>query len=68
MAISANQKLPREIFAELIPVLFTGHLDVVEALRKDWSMDPFKFQEIDGYFYGRGTSDMKGDVADFFGS
>ncbi len=116
-AISANQKLAREIFAELIeinttvnngsteaaegmaarlvnegfpvgdinvvgpqpkhlnlvvryrgngklhPVLFIGHLDVVEALRKDWSMDPFKFQEIDGYFYGRGTSDMKGDDA-----
>jgi acetylornithine deacetylase/succinyl-diaminopimelate desuccinylase-like protein len=45
------------------PILFIGHLDVVEALRKDWSMDPFKFQEIDGYFYGRGTSDMKGEDA-----
>jgi hypothetical protein len=32
-------------------------LDVVEALRKDWSFDPFKFIESDGYFYGRGTTD-----------
>lgn len=41
------------------PVLFIGHLDVVEARREDWSMDPFKFTEQDGYFYGRGTRDMK---------
>jgi acetylornithine deacetylase/succinyl-diaminopimelate desuccinylase-like protein len=47
----------------LPPILFIGHLDVVEALRQDWSFDPFKFLEKDGYFYGRGTSDMKGDDA-----
>src|SRR5579859_5501224 len=41
------------------PVLFIGHLDVVEALRSDWSMDPFEFIEKDGFFYGRGTEDMK---------
>jgi acetylornithine deacetylase/succinyl-diaminopimelate desuccinylase-like protein len=41
------------------PVLFIAHLDVVEALRQDWSMDPFKFNEVDGFFYGRGTSDIK---------
>jgi acetylornithine deacetylase/succinyl-diaminopimelate desuccinylase-like protein len=46
------------------PVLFIGHLDVVEALRQDWSFDPFKFREIDGYFYGRGTTDMKNEDAD----
>jgi acetylornithine deacetylase/succinyl-diaminopimelate desuccinylase-like protein len=45
------------------PVLFIGHLDVVEAKREDWPADPFKFREQDGYFYGRGTSDMKGDDA-----
>jgi acetylornithine deacetylase/succinyl-diaminopimelate desuccinylase-like protein len=45
------------------PILFIGHLDVVEANRSDWSFDPFKFLEQDGYFYGRGTSDMKGDDA-----
>jgi acetylornithine deacetylase/succinyl-diaminopimelate desuccinylase-like protein len=45
------------------PVLFIGHLDVVEARRADWSFDPFVFLEKDGFFYGRGTSDMKGDDA-----
>jgi acetylornithine deacetylase/succinyl-diaminopimelate desuccinylase-like protein len=47
----------------LQPILFIGHLDVVEALRQDWSLDPFIFLEKDGYFYGRGTSDMKDDDA-----
>jgi acetylornithine deacetylase/succinyl-diaminopimelate desuccinylase-like protein len=42
-----------------LPVLLIGHLDVVEARREDWSTDPFKFIEKDGYFYGRGTQDMK---------
>jgi acetylornithine deacetylase/succinyl-diaminopimelate desuccinylase-like protein len=41
------------------PVLLIGHLDVVEARREDWTTDPFKFIEKDGYFYGRGTQDMK---------
>jgi acetylornithine deacetylase/succinyl-diaminopimelate desuccinylase-like protein len=41
------------------PILFIGHLDVVEALREDWTTDPFEFIEKDGYFYGRGTEDMK---------
>jgi acetylornithine deacetylase/succinyl-diaminopimelate desuccinylase-like protein len=41
------------------PILFIGHLDVVQALRLDWSMDPFKFNQVDGFFYGRGTSDIK---------
>src|ERR1700749_1162046 len=41
------------------PILFIGHLDVVEARREDWTTDPFKFVVKDGYFYGRGTDDMK---------
>jgi acetylornithine deacetylase/succinyl-diaminopimelate desuccinylase-like protein len=41
------------------PLLFICHLDVVEARREDWSMDPFQFIEQDGYFYGRGTGDIK---------
>jgi acetylornithine deacetylase/succinyl-diaminopimelate desuccinylase-like protein len=41
------------------PVLIIGHLDVVEAKREDWTTDPFQFVEKDGYFYGRGTQDMK---------
>ena len=41
------------------PVLLIGHLDVVEAHRTDWTTDPFQFVEKDGFFYGRGTQDMK---------
>jgi acetylornithine deacetylase/succinyl-diaminopimelate desuccinylase-like protein len=48
----------------LSPVLFLGHLDVVDAKREDWSLDPFKLTEQDGWYYGRGTIDMKdGDAA-----
>lgn len=46
------------------PVLFLCHIDVVQALRSDWHTDPFEFVEKDGYYYGRGTQDMKdGDAA-----
>jgi acetylornithine deacetylase/succinyl-diaminopimelate desuccinylase-like protein len=41
------------------PVLFLCHMDVVQALRSDWTTDPFQFAEKDGYYYGRGTQDMK---------
>jgi acetylornithine deacetylase/succinyl-diaminopimelate desuccinylase-like protein len=41
------------------PVLLIGHLDVVEAHREDWTTDPFQFIEKDGFYYGRGTQDMK---------
>jgi acetylornithine deacetylase/succinyl-diaminopimelate desuccinylase-like protein len=41
------------------PVLLIGHLDVVEARPEDWTTDPFKLVEKDGFFYGRGTQDMK---------
>lgn len=44
------------------PVLLLSHLDVVEAKREDWSFDPFKLTEKDGFFYGRGTSDDKDGV------
>jgi len=45
------------------PILFIAHLDVVEARREDWSFDPFVLTEKDGYFYGRGTLDIKGGAA-----
>jgi acetylornithine deacetylase/succinyl-diaminopimelate desuccinylase-like protein len=46
------------------PILFIAHLDVVEARPEDWSMDPFKLTERDGYFYGRGSFDIKDEAAD----
>ena len=46
------------------PVMLIGHLDVVEARRADWVLDPFVLTERDGHFYGRGTLDMKnGDAS-----
>ncbi len=49
------------------PVLLLAHVDVVEALKADWSpdLDPFRFIEKDGYFYGRGTADDKAMAAIF---
>jgi acetylornithine deacetylase/succinyl-diaminopimelate desuccinylase-like protein len=47
------------------PILLLAHLDVVEARREDWSVDPFKLTEKDGYFYGRGTGDDKFMAAAF---
>ena len=41
------------------PIVLLAHLDVVEARPEDWTYDPFVLNEIDGYFYGRGTLDDK---------
>jgi len=41
------------------PMLLLGHLDVVEAKREDWTRDPFTLIEENGYYYARGSSDMK---------
>ena len=47
------------------PILLLAHTDVVPARREDWSFDPFKLIEKDGYYYGRGTSDDKHMAASF---
>ena len=47
------------------PILLLAHIDVVDAKREDWSVDPFKFTEREGYFYGRGTTDNKYMAAAF---
>src|SRR2546426_12385694 len=45
------------------PILLLAHIDVVEARREDWSLDPFTFVEREGFFYGRGTQDIKDGAA-----
>ncbi len=47
------------------PIMLLAHTDVVEAKKEDWSpnLDPFKFIEKDGYYYGRGTADDKAQAA-----
>src|SRR5262245_20731185 len=45
------------------PLLLLAHLDVVEAPPDDWSVDPFRFLERDGFFWGRGTTDDKAMAA-----
>lgn len=47
------------------PLLLVAHVDVVEARREDWTRDPFKLIEEDGYFYARGASDNKANAAIF---
>ena len=47
------------------PILLVAHIDVVPASREDWSMDPFKLIEQDGFFYGRGSGDDKYMAASF---
>ncbi len=49
----------------LKPILLLAHIDVVEALPEDWSVDlnPFRFLERDGYYYGRGVTDNKDEAA-----
>ncbi len=47
------------------PILLVAHLDVVPASREDWSVEPFKLTEQDGYFYARGSGDDKYMAAAF---
>jgi acetylornithine deacetylase/succinyl-diaminopimelate desuccinylase-like protein len=54
--------------SNLKPILIICHEDVVEARRADWSTDPYTFVEKDGFFYGRGTQDMKDADADVVAS
>jgi acetylornithine deacetylase/succinyl-diaminopimelate desuccinylase-like protein len=57
------KKSKKAVTPKLRPILLLGHMDVVEAKREDWSRDPFKLIEEDGYLYGRGTVDMKNGIA-----
>src|SRR5277367_2028584 len=45
------------------PIDLIAHLDVVTANRADWQRDPYRLIEENGYFFGRGTADVKQEVA-----
>ena len=45
------------------PIVLLGHMDVVDALAKDWVLPPFTLTQQDGYFFGRGTMDNKYGIA-----
>src|ERR1700734_4344781 len=45
------------------PIAFIAHMDVVTAKRSDWQRDPYRLIEENGFFFGRGTSDVKQEVA-----
>ncbi|MCG6924758.1 MAG: M20/M25/M40 family metallo-hydrolase [Acidobacteria bacterium] len=45
------------------PILFLGHMDVVEAYAEDWERPPFELTRDETYFYGRGTVDNKFGIA-----
>lgn len=45
------------------PILFSGHMDVVDARPEDWERDPFRLIEENGFFFGRGTGDNKAGIA-----
>ena len=69
LLIPADQPLAGNVVARLRgrgkgkPVLYLCHLDVVAANSADWTRDPFRLTEDDGWLYGRGTIDMKGQDA-----
>lgn len=56
-------RYPGDGSSDEAPILFTGHMDVVDALPEDWERDPFTLVEEDGYFFGRGTHDDKFGIA-----
>lgn len=47
-------------------LLWNGHIDTVPiGNEKHWDVGPFSGKLIDGFVYGRGSSDMKGGIASF---
>ena len=47
------------------PLCFGGHIDVVPLGAKEWSVDPFGADIVDGKLFGRGTTDMKAGISSF---
>lgn len=46
------------------PIAVMAHMDVVTAKPEDWQRDPFTLIEENGYFFGRGTFDIKNGVTE----
>ena len=44
------------------PIALMGHYDVVPVKPEGWTTEPFSGELKEGYVYGRGTLDMKGQV------
>ncbi|GAA5805297.1 hypothetical protein HPULCUR_010812 [Helicostylum pulchrum] len=61
---SANSTRQSSEEAKVPTVLFYGHYDVIAAENEtgEWLQDPFKLSGLNGYIYGRGTSDNKGPI------
>ena len=45
------------------PILFSGHMDVVDARPEDWERSPFTLVEENSFFFGRGVGDNKAGIA-----
>ena len=56
-SIGANKKNEKE------GIILSGHTDVVPAVSKEWTSDPYTAIKKDNKVYGRGTCDMKGFIA-----
>lgn len=53
----------KKVNSDAPALLLYGHVDVVQAVEKDWKYPPFEGKIVDGYVWGRGALDMKGAVA-----
>ncbi len=49
-------------------IVLSGHTDCVPVDGQDWTTDPFRLDEREGRYYGRGTCDMKGFLAACLGA
>ena len=56
------------LYAEIGPsghgILLSAHTDVVPAVGQDWTLPPFKLTQEGDKLFGRGTTDMKGFLAE----
>lgn len=63
-----GQETKANLYATIGPtekagVMLSGHTDTVPVTGQNWTTEPYQMSELDGRYYGRGTSDMKGFIA-----